>query len=419
MPPSSSYRRWLLAILAVALVLRLGAAVALQYYLDRVAHRTFLIEGDASGYWELAHKIVRGESYSIYTPPRQVLRMPGFPALLAISIQFFGDNLFAARILLALVATAAVGLVAGLGRTLFGERTGLIAAGLAAASPPLIVFGVEVLTETAFAATMLLNLWAMAVYLRRLQKTELEWLAHAAWGLIIGGTTALACYMRPSWLLAAPIFAAAIVALVRPRARTAVAAVMTLLGCVAALHPWAARNHRVTGHYVQTTLWMGASLYDGLNPSATGDSEMSFYDRDNLLATMSEYEVDRWYRAAAWKFARENPGQTVELAAEKFWRYWKPWPNAPQFKTWTLRIGTALWFIPLCVTAAIGLWSIRRDLWGLLIVAGPIVYFCLLHLLFVSSLRYRLPAEYPLLAASAIGIQRMAALLRAREKGAG
>ncbi len=38
---------------------------------------TFLIEGDANGYWELAQHIAAGEDYSIYQPPRYILRTPG------------------------------------------------------------------------------------------------------------------------------------------------------------------------------------------------------------------------------------------------------------------------------------------------------------------------------------------------------
>lgn len=405
-PPFSSGndRRWEIAIVLLALAVRLALAWGLQGYLDRLPGRQFLIEGDASGYWELAHKIVRGEPYAIYHPPRAVLRMPGFPALLAVSIWLFGDSLFAARIVLSLVATLAVWLTIRLGRTLVSPRCGLIAGGLAAVSPVLAGFGVEVLTETAFAATLLANLWALAAFVRRDPGAPAGLLRDAAWGLLIGGLIALACYMRPSWLLAAPAMSVALVILRAPRVRSLVPAAAILVGCGLALHPWAMRNQRLTGHYIPTTLWMGASLYDGLNPQATGDSEMSFFDRENLLGRMSEYEVDQEYRRRAWQFARENPGRTVWLAWEKLIRYWKPWPNAQQFDRWYLKLTVAGWFVPVLALALRGVWLRRRDAWLLLIAGGPVLYFCALHLLFVSSLRYRLPAEYPLLVLSAIGL---------------
>lgn len=417
-----SPQRWLRVILVLALVLRVGWACGLQYMLDHHWHRQFLIEGDANGYWELAHRIAAGEDFAIYKPPRHVLRMPGFPALLAGSIHLFGENLFVVRLVLALVGTLGCALVYLLGCKLADEWTGVIAAGLAAVAPTLVGFSPVVLSETTFAVCLTAGIVTqaklhLALAENVLHKTARVWL----WSLCTGMLISLACYMRPSWLLWAPVSIFLLFLPLRSQQSATTgwkeklaAALLIVIGTLGPLAPWGLRNQRVTGHFVLTTLWSGPSLYDGLNAQATGDSDMDFFDRENLLGSMTEYEVNEEYKRRAWRFARENPGRALELAWIKFCRYWSPIPNADQFSNLWMRlavgVGTVLMFVP----AVIGIWVGRRDWLLLALTVGPILYFCSLHLLFVSSLRYRLPAEYPLLVLSAVGLQ--AAVLRAKSK---
>jgi hypothetical protein len=168
--------------------------------------------------------------------------------------------------------------------------------------------------------------------------------------------------------------------------------------------PWGLRNQAVTGHFTLTTFWVGPSLYDGLNPQATGDSDMRFFDEENLLARMSEYEMDREYRRRAWQFAAEHPGRTVELMAIKLWRYLSPWPNARQFQSLTIRLVASGSFLALLIPALAGTWQMRNRPLVLAFTWGPLLYFAAIHLWFVGSIRYRLPAEYPLAVLSGAGM---------------
>jgi 4-amino-4-deoxy-L-arabinose transferase-like glycosyltransferase len=442
MAQAVNWNRWLWLTLFVAFGLRLVLAVGVQYQVGKTPGRLCLIPGDAEGYWELAGRIASGEPYSIFDPPRRLLRMPGFPALLAMPRFLFGDNPFMARLHLVLVGTIACLLTYWLGCELADKTAGILAAAYTALSPTMALFSVLFLSETGFAAAMLASLIAAARLLRMdfsnwpLNRNHVLWLAFAA-GALIG----LATYMRPTWLLVAPGLAFLVVLLglqfrgegekTKPeaepekyadtnnlkqstsiihvpamRARLA-AALMICIGTALTLAPWTIRNAVITGHFIPTTLWVGPSLYDGLNPEFNGDSNMTFFEQDRLMASMSEYEMDREYRRRAWKFAAEHPDQALKMAFIKQSRFWSPAPNSPQFnKTWIRGLGWIA-FLPLFVLATAGAWILRRDRTLLMLTVGPLLYFAALHLLFVGSLRYRLPAEYPLAVLAAAGLCKL------------
>ena len=372
--------RWRLAFAALvvcALGVRLAAAFAVQSWVSRTPGRLCLIAGDAEGYWGLAQALVQRGEFAIYDPPRQVLRMPGFPLWLAAGMRLFGERVLWHRVGLALVGTATCAMTALLARRLAGDRAGLVAGWLAALSPPLAGLSVLILSETLFALAIVVHLWCLAVVWERLADqpaapegdppTSPTGTLLVAWGA--GVTAGVATLIRPSWLPFLPLVAALLVVglpwLERLRTggarsgasvgfRLLVAGLM-LAGLGATLAPWVMRNARVTGHPVVTTLWAGPSLYDGLNPQATGESDMQFIEDDGIYQRLSEYEADEYYRAAAREFVREHPSRAVELALVKLARYWNPIPNAAQFGHGAIRWMFALWSAPVFAASVWGL----------------------------------------------------------------
>jgi hypothetical protein len=173
------------------------------------------------------------------------------------------------------------------------------------------------------------------------------------------------------------------------------------------MSPWWIRNYQLAGRFVPTSLQVGASLYDGLHPGATGASEMSFVPqfgaeqaRADAAARAAGQEpiglfedrLDRRMQAAAVQWAQRNPRRVLQLALTKFLRMWSPVPNAGEFRSSALRLVLAATYVPVLLLGLTGLWRFGRRGWPYVLCFLPAVYFTLLHVIFVSSIRYRQPA---------------------------
>ena len=78
---------------------------------------------------------------------------------------------------------------------------------------------------------------------------------------------------------------------------------------------------------------------------------------------------------------------------------WNPLPNDGQLGNFWVNLAIAVGYLPLLagMLAATWIWGRRRFV--VTLCAAPSLYFTLLHVVFVSSIRYRQPA---MLAASAL-----------------
>lgn len=405
---AAQWRPLILGVLIVALVLRLAAAVLVERHVQQ-AGRTFLVEGDANGYWELGTDIAAGRDYAVHEPPRRILRVPGFPLLLAGSIRLFGESIFPARCVLAMVGVGCCWLTWLLGCRLVMRRVGFWAALLMAVHPLQIVNSVLILSENLFTFWMLASLLMLVKLVDGPQGTEGEKQTTGGMmlrALLSGMLIAIAVLVRPGfapWLL---IAVGAVLVLMKQTWRTrCVVAVAVLAAFAAAMVPWTVRNHQVSGHWVVTSLWSGPSLYDGLNPEANGASNMQFFDRDNVMETMSEYEMNQHYQQLAWQFAVENPGRAVELAGRKSLKFLQLVPSAVEsgWGLWGLYALTVVGAVVFCVA---GIRSGLVDPIGLVVTLGPFLLFLAVHMVFVGSLRYRLPAEFPLAILAATGLRQ-------------
>lgn len=391
------------AILALALVLRLAAGVWWQERLP--ADQSFFFP-DSQSYWHLGRTIAHGEPYIYGEEEARIFRTPGYPLLLAPLFYLGGDHPspYWGRALSAVLGTCSVAVVMQMTHHIFNARAAQLAGLYAACDPGTISQGVFILSEAPFCPLMLLHLYAW--YLAEQAHEYRPALLHAAWG---GAMGACATLMRPSWLLFLPL-AAGVLFFVRPNRtqQVGIAGIMALTFGVT-MAPWWWRNYQLTGRFIPTTLQVGASLYDGLHPEATGGSDMRFVatflaeqceqDAHMLSPSTNTFEerLDERMKQAALAWAGAHPGRVCQLAAIKLIRLWTPWPNARDIGGTWAKIAVAVGYVPLLLTGVAGAGRfVRRDR-SLSLLVLPAVYFTLLHCVFVSSVRYRQPALLPLI----------------------
>ena len=392
-PSSTTDRRTLTILVAGALAARIVAAVVVEHAAK--AKGALCLFDDTNIYWHLAGAIRRGGSFVVdqYGVPHHALRTPGYPLFLAACQLLFGaTNTLAARLAQAALGAACVPLVFGLTRRVMagerGRRAAVVAAILAAFEPYWAATSALLLSEAVFVPLMLAMLWGLA---RLWPPGEASRPFTVA--IVAGIAAGAAILVKPSWALAPPALFAVWLIATWTRKFARIAAVATL-ALIATMSPWVVRNARVLGHFTPTALWAGASLYDGLNPSADGSSDMRFLARPEFR-TLGEPEQDRVLRDSAWAFARSNPGRVASLAVVKARRFWSPWPNAKEFRATWANLASAAVTLPMFGLLAIGAWDRRRNLRTLALLMGPLAYFFALHLIFVSSIRYRIPAMVP------------------------
>ena len=394
---------WLWAgLLLAALGVRIGAAVWWQGRLPAGARFGF---GDSESYWQLGGKLARGGPYEYGDNGWKIFRTPGYPLLLAGLFRVIpGDkpNVMAARILGALLGCLTVGGVAAIAWQLFGGKAALLAAAMTAVYPEAIAASIFILSEAPFGPPLTLHLlaWVLAW-----KSSSLS--GQFSWSALAGIAAGVGTLVRPSWLLFIPFAVVIGLAIGGDRRRQLIIGLVMLMAMAVAMSPWWIRNYRVAGRFVPTSLQVGTSLYDGLNPQASGGSEMSFVPRFGKQQAQADAEdraagkepsglfedrLDRRMQAAAIDWAKRNPRRVLELAGIKFLRMWSPLPNAAEFRSTMLRLVLAAGYTPVLVLGLIGVWRFGRRGWPYVLCFLPAIYFTLLHVIFVSSIRYRQPA---------------------------
>jgi 4-amino-4-deoxy-L-arabinose transferase-like glycosyltransferase len=356
---------------------------------------------DQYEYLSLARSLLAGEGLRFFdarfSDDVYAYRTPGYPIFLVAC----GGSVRVARVVQAFLDTSTV--LAGylLARRWLPHGVGFLAGAIIAFNPFLIYFSALILSETLFTAMMA---WGMVL---------LVWRANFLWG---GALLAVSVLVRPGAVGLPIVLGVGAVFVMHHRGelrssglRIPVATTMLAL-VVAALAPWAMRNHERLGQWIWLTTNGGITRYDGFNQEATGASDQSFLGRPEMrrLKSMTEVERDEYLSGLANRWIAETwrtqPSRLVRLTLAKIGRTWSPIPLSAEFGSRSLyKIAAMAYTIPFDLLILIGAWSGRIPRRAAIFLLMPAVYFTIVHTLSVGSLRYRVPVEPALAVLAAAG----------------
>jgi tetratricopeptide (TPR) repeat protein len=353
-------RALLVAVLALALGLRLW--------------HLFSLRGDVL----FEHPILDEQRYvqaALHGEDRPFWQPPGIIYVTAAVLRVCGPSLLWPRLLQALVGTAACLLLFLLGRRLFSERIGLVAAALLALHGVVIHAGGELLPAVWIAFLDLLILWFLVG-------------ERAFWAGLALGISAL---FSPVVL---PFAAVAAAWLRRPRA-----VALLLLGVMLPIVPVTLRNQAHGGEWVPISTNGGLNLYIGNNENyrdtfalRPGRHWEELTTRPERLGLTQPGAQSSWFARRALAFMGAHPGRAAGLYLRKIYLYfngaeiprdtevrifgvWPPFPDGL--------------VIPLALAGMFVCWRERRRL---ALLYGFVAAQALVTALFFVSARHRVPA---------------------------
>ncbi len=365
--------RTLIVLFVSAFLLRI---IFIAFFRDEILSIQEHTFGDTQEYILMAKNFISGNGV-IISSEKLAFRPPLYPVYLGVIYFLFGDGFWAIRIAQAALDGLTCCIIYLLGSEVFSPKAGRAAGVISAVYPFFIFFSGFELTETLFVflvAGTFLFLWRAST----LRDFILS-------GFLLG----LSCLCRPTMLGFAPlVFVRAAFSAPADRQTVFKKTLLTFLFFLITVAPWTVRNYIHFHRFVPVTTMSGRVFWEGNNPHSRGGPCQHWPEEINGL---SELERDTYLREATLSYIKDEPGRFVRLMGRKFIRFWNIIPNAAQFSSSRYKLISIFSYglvLPLGVIGIILSLKMRRRLLLFYLVIG---YFTLSHMVFLASLRYRLP----------------------------
>ena len=371
---------------------------------------------DPYGFGEMGKSVARGDGFAPFGNLIE-RRAPFYPLMIAGVYLLFGEQSTLVLILQAVLLAGTCALVFDIGRRLFNERTGFIAAALCALNPMLLRYVADLQLETLLTFLFTATVWAAVRFNAR---------PTVAAGMLVGATAALASLTK-SVALPFPFFFVAImiaIALLRrhrgQQARLPWVALAAMFVTMAALiAPWTARNYVATGgHFMLLSSGTSDAFLRGyifskpeyatlrLPPYVYAENESNdwFSSLSRSAGTewqKDDYETDQILNRAAVQKLIADPGAFVRKFGVGLLTFWYEMTSlSTSVVAGGLAIGTWLF-------AIIGLRRANREGRSAWVLILPALYLNVLLAALLALGRYSVPILPPLLVVSAFGIDTL------------
>lgn len=291
---ASTHGRWLLAILVVALALRVGWVLYAG---------TEPRDYDPRWYDERGLRLAEGLGYTLANGEATAYFPPGYPLFLAGFYKTLGYRHMPVELSQALLGAASVGLVYVLACRTVGRRTALAAAGLLALYPAQIFYAAMHCSELLF--TFLALLITVSIVLLGDRQGRWWWPALWAVGLLVGSAT----LVRPQGALLLVALAVYWLALGLPWRRLGPGLALVACGAAVAICPWSVRNLISMGSPVLLSTNGWVDFWMGNHPDASGTADQPPPELFPYTewTTERELEWERIGRELGLAYIREQP----------------------------------------------------------------------------------------------------------------
>jgi 4-amino-4-deoxy-L-arabinose transferase-like glycosyltransferase len=399
---------------AVFLILIAGAAFVGRAVFIMAVTRNEDEQYDATYYLNEARYVGAGNGFVTPFSVEENADHPPLTVATLAPVSFFTDgDPLAMRFTVAVAGVGTVVLIGLLAREVGGNRVGLLAAGIAAVYPNLWVNDGLLMSETFSALTVAATLFATYRLLR-----APSWTNAAGVGIACG----LAALSRGELLLLVPLVVLPAIFTVReaswPRLRMALVAVTA---AILTITPWVAYNLSRFEEPVFLSNGDGAVLLGSNCDQVYEGRGLGYWNFDCAFGGLTEREKSKLsarQRDLAFEYVRDNLTRAPVVALARVGRVWsvyKPFESARvnegegRPRVVSLAGLAMFWLmVPFAIWGALRL----RGRVTLLPLLTPIALVTVVAAASYGIVRFRVPAEVPLVVLAAVGVDQLARRVR-------